>query len=72
MPKKGATKPRKVTAGARRDEEWVPSKMGEVELNRMVTSGVLPDRVTSGWRPASGDPYPTPHTNEAIVFEDYF
>ena len=72
MPKKGATKPRKVTAGASRDKEWVPSKMGEAELNRMVMAGVLLDHVIAGWRPASGEPYPTPHTNEAIVFEDYF
>ena len=71
-PKKGAMKPRKVTAGASRDEEWVPSKMGEAELNRMVMAGVLLDHVIAGWRPASGEPYPTPHIDEAIVFEDYF
>ena len=71
-PKKGAAKPRKMAAGASHDEEWVPSKMGEAELNRMVAAGVLPDRVTAGWRPASGEPYPTPHTDEAVVFEDYF
>ena len=46
--------------------------MGEVEINRMVEAGVLPDRVTVGWRPANGEPYLMPHTDEAIVFEDYF
>ena len=46
--------------------------MGEVELNRMVTVGVLPDRVTAGWRPARDEPYSTPNTDEAVVFEDYF
>ena len=46
-PKKGATKPRKVATGASRDEEWVPSKIREAELNRMVAAGVLPDRVTA-------------------------
>ena len=71
-PKKGATKPRKVATGASRDEEWVPSKMGKVELNRMVVAGILPDRVTAGWRPASGEPFPMPNTDEAVVFEDYF
>ena len=71
-PKKGAAKPRKTTAGASRDEEWVPSKMGEAELNGMVAVGVLPDRVTAGWRPASGEPFPMPHTDEVVVFEDYF
>jgi len=71
-PRKGAAKPRKEAAGASRDEEWVPSKMGEAELNRMVAVGVLLDRVTIGWRLARGEPFPTPHTDEAIVFEDYF
>ena len=76
-PKKGATKlkktsPKKASAGARRDEEWVPSRMGEAELNRLVEAGVLPDRATAGWRPALGESFPTPHTDEVVVFEDYF
>ena len=71
-PNKGAVKPKKAATRASRDEEWVPSKMGEAELNRMVAADVLPDRVTAGWRPAHGEPYPTPHTDEAVVFEDYF
>ena len=37
-PKKGAAKPKKAATGASRDEEWVPSKMGEAELNRMVSA----------------------------------
>ena len=71
-PKKGVSKLRKAATGASRDEEWVPSKMGEAELNKMVAAGVLPDRATAGWRPASGEPFLTPHTDEAVVFEDYF
>ena len=71
-PKKGAVKSRNAAVGASRDEEWVSSKMGEAELNRMVATGVLPDHVTIGWRPASGEPFPMPHTDEAVVFEDYF
>ena len=47
--KKGAVKPKKAAAGASRDEEWVPSKMGEAEINRMVVAGILPDRVMAGW-----------------------
>ena len=70
--KKGAVKPKKAATGASHDEEWVPSKMGEVELNRMVVAGVIPDRITAGWRPASGEPFPMPNTDEAVVFEDYF
>jgi len=76
-PKRGATKPKKASqkkasAVARRDEEWVPSRTGEAELNRLVEAGVLPDCATAGWRPALGEPFPTPHTDEAVVFEDYF
>ena len=76
-PKKGAAKskktsPKEASAGARRDEEWVPSRMGEAELNKLVEAGVLPDRATAGWRPALGESFPTPHTDEVVVFEDYF
>ena len=71
-PKKGAVKPKKAAAVASRDEEWVPSLMGEAELDRLVEAGVLPDRVTTGWRPARGEPFPMPHTDEVVVFEDYF
>ena len=45
---------------------------GEVELNRLVEAGVLPDRVTAGWWPAIGEPFPMPHTDKVVVFEDYF
>ena len=71
-PKRGARNPKKVTARASHDNEWVPSNMGESEINRMVEVGVLSDRVTTGWWPDSGEPFPMPHTNEVVVFEDYF
>jgi len=71
-PKKGAGNPKKASAGVNYDEEWVPSLTGEAKLNMMVEAGVLPDRVTAGWRPASGEPFPMPHTDEVVVFEDYF
>ena len=76
-PKRGAANPKKASpkkasAGARCDEEWVASRTGEAELNRLVEAGVLPDCVTAGWRLALGEPYPMPHTNEAVIFEDYF
>ena len=75
--KKGAAKskktnPKKASTGARWDEEWVPSHIGETELKRLVEVGVLPDRVTARWRPASGEPFPMPNTNEVVVFVDYF
>ena len=46
--------------------------MGEAELNRLVEVGILPDRITTGWRPALGEPFPMPHTDGVVVFEDYF
>ena len=64
--------PKKASTGARRDEEWVPSHTGEVELNKMEEAGVLPDCVTTGWWSASSEPYPMPHTDEAVVFETTF
>ena len=64
--------PKKAGARASRDKEWMPSCTREEELKRLVTAGVLPDRVTTGWWPASGEPFSTPHTDEAVVFEDYF
>ena len=76
-PKRGAAKPKKTSPKkadtvARRNEEWVPSRTGEAELNQLVEAGVLPDRATAGWRPTSDESFPTPHTNDAVVFEDYF
>ena len=70
--KKGARNQKKASAGVSHDDEWVSSRTGEAKLNRMVEAGVLPDRVTAGWRPASGEPFPMPHTDEVVVFEDYF
>ena len=76
-PKRGATNPKKASpkkasVRASRDEEWVLSCTGEAKLNRLVETGILPNRVTTGWRPASGEPFPMPHTDEVVVFEDYF
>ena len=72
VPKRGVGNPKKAAVEASCDNEWVPSLMGEAEINRMVEAGVLPDHVTVGWRPANGEPYPMPHTDEVVVFDDYF
>ena len=76
-PKRGAVNPKKASPKktsirANRDKEWVPLHMGEAELNRLVEAGILPDRVIAGWWPALGEPFPMPHTDEGVVFEDYF
>ena len=76
-PKRGAANPKKaslkkVSVRASHDEEWVPSRTREAELHRLVEAGVLPDRVTTRWRPASGEPFPMTNTDEVVVFEDYF
>ena len=76
-PKKGAAKskktsPKKASVEAWRDEEWVSSRTREAELNRLVEVGVLPNRAIVGWRPTLSEPFPTPHTDEVVVFEDYF
>ena len=71
-PKKRAGNPKKATVGASRDNEWDPSNMGEAEINRMVEVGILSNFVTAGWRPASGEPFPMPHTDKVVIFEDYF
>ena len=69
-PKKVSTK--KASAEASRDEEWAPSRIGEVELERLMAAAVLPNCVTAGWQPASGEPFTMPNTDEVLVFEDYF
>ena len=70
--KRGVGNPKKAAVGASLDNESVLSLMGEAEINRMVEVGVLSDCVATRWRPASGEPFLMPHTNEVVVFEDYF
>ena len=65
-PKKTSLK--KVGTEARRDEEWVPPCTGEAELNRLVEADVLPDCATAGWQLALDEPFPTPHTDEVVIF----
>ena len=56
-PKRGGGNAKKAATGASHDKEWVPSLMGETELNKMVEAGVLPDCVTARWCPSDGEPY---------------
>ena len=41
-PKKGTVKLKKASAVASYDEEWVPLRMGEAEINKMVEAIILP------------------------------
>ena len=70
--KSGGGNAKKAAAKVSYDKEWVPSLMGETELDEMVEAGILPDRVTVEWRPTNSEPYPMPHTDELVVFENYF
>ena len=45
--KRGVGNPKKAATGASHNNDWVPSVMGEAEINRMVEAGVLSDRVTA-------------------------
>ena len=38
----------------------------------MVFESILQDQVTAGWRPAAGEPFLTPDTNELVVLEACF
>jgi len=38
--KRGGGNPKKAAARTSRDKEWVPSLMGEMELNEMVAAGI--------------------------------
>jgi hypothetical protein len=55
-----------------RAEEWMESVSIEVALNRLVVDGMLPDRETMGWRPATGEGFLTLGSDELVVFEGYF
>ena len=48
------------------------SVSNEMVLNQLVVYGVLPNRVMAGWRLASSEDFPTPRTDELVVFKDYF
>ena len=53
-------------------EEWVISVSNKAALNQLVVDGVLLDRAMVGWHPAHDESFPTPRSDELVVFEDYF
>lgn len=51
---------------------WVTSTCTEADLNGMVIEGIILDQATAGWRPAAGERFSTPNSQEIVVFESYF
>lgn len=41
-------------------------------VEEMMVHGVLPNKEIIGWRPACGEPFPTPDTHEIVVFTHFF
>ena len=71
-PKKSGREAAESTNEVHHDQEWVRSTITRETLEKMVFKGILQDQVTIGWRPAVGELFPTPDTNELVVFEVYF
>lgn len=69
-PKKKSAAARKESGKIRCDKEWRPSTIGEADL--LVEVGLLPDMETAGWRPAKGELFPMPNSDEQVVFEDFY
>lgn len=44
----------------------------EAALNQLVVHGVLADRATAGLRLMFGESFPTPASDEMVIFEVYF
>ena len=54
------------------EELWTASTVPEGVLEQMVRDGVLPEKNIIGWRAAAGESFPTPDTEEIVVFESFF
>ena len=70
-PRKSTAADKKVLEESSHDKAWVPSTMSEYKLDHLVEAGVLPDHEIAGWRPAAGEPFPMPHTNELVIFKEF-
>jgi hypothetical protein len=44
----------------------------ESEIQKLVVNHFLLDRTVLQWRLATGDDFPTPNTNEIVVFSSFF
>ena len=71
-PKRNRSSSRRASREVNYAEEWVQSISDERALNNLVVLRILPDRAAAGWHPAVGENFLTPHSDELVVFEDYF
>jgi hypothetical protein len=71
-PKRSHGGSKKAAREINRDEEWVRSVIDETTLNILVVHGVLLDGATVGCRLAASEDFPTPRSEELVVFKDYF
>ena len=53
-------------------ETWATSTVMEGGLRQMVADGVLPEKTIIGWHATEGEEFPTPNTEEIVVFEAFF
>ena len=58
-------KSRKMNANSK---EWVASSSTREDLEEMVMDGILPDEVTTEWRPAEGEHFPNPRVGKLVIF----
>jgi hypothetical protein len=53
-------------------DEWLASVCDKASINELVFDGMVLDREVAGWRPARGEAFPTPNSNELVVFTSFF
>lgn len=54
------------------EEEWSSSVTDERRLVKLTANGILPEKALIGWRSNVGMNFPTPATNEVVLFEMFF
>ena len=68
MAPKKATKGKGAATEPTHDEEWNTSKSSQVDLESLVSQGLLVPRSIIQWRPALGKDHPYDNTREIIAF----
>ena len=52
--------------------EWKMSNVTDGHLQKLFNDDVLPAKEIIGWRAAAGKKFPSPHTDEVVVFSSFF